>query len=45
MSKQKSIFSKTPVLILVALLCTALWGGAFPGIKFGYGVLDRKSVV
>ncbi|MEE1353547.1 MAG: DMT family transporter [Acutalibacteraceae bacterium] len=43
MSKQKSIFSKTPVLILVALLCTALWGGAFPGIKFGYGVLHVES--
>lgn len=41
MEKQTSIqkvFSKTPVLILGAMLCCALWGGAFPAIKVGYKI-------
>ncbi len=34
MSKQ--FLQKTPVVCILALLCTALWGSAFPSIKIGY---------
>ena len=35
-TKQASVLQKTPVVFLLALLCCALWGSAFPCIKFGY---------
>ena len=35
-TKQTSVLQKTPVVFLLALLCCALWGSAFPCIKFGY---------
>ena len=35
-TKHASVLQKTPVVFLLALLCCALWGSAFPCIKFGY---------
>ena len=36
---KKSILQNRMILFITAVLCTALWGGAFPGIKIGYEVL------
>ena len=43
---KKNIFSNTPILILIALFCCALWGSATPAIKKGYELLsvDKSSV-
>lgn len=41
-----SVFSKTPVLVLVALFCCALWGSAHTMIKFGadaFGVVQTHA--
>ena len=40
----KNLFSKTPILILIALLCCALWGSATPAIKTGYKLLCVEGV-
>lgn len=32
----KNFFNKKSILILCALICTALWGSAFPCVKAGY---------
>ena len=34
--QQGYIFQKTGVVVILALLCCALWGSAFPCIKIGY---------
>lgn len=45
MNKENSgIFSKTPVLLLIALICCALWGSATPAIKTGYQLLAVEGV-
>ncbi|MBO5072259.1 MAG: DMT family transporter [Eubacterium sp.] len=36
MAANKQFFEKKSVLILSALVCTALWGSAFPCVKAGY---------
>jgi drug/metabolite transporter (DMT)-like permease len=36
MNTKTSVMSKTPALILCALISCALWGSAFPCIKIGY---------
>ncbi len=41
--KNQNILSKTPVLALGALICCALWGGAFPAIKIGYALYNIPS--
>ncbi len=41
---EESIFSKSLVLTLVALLCCALWGSATPAIKIGYESLKISGV-
>lgn len=41
--KKQSLFAKTPVLFLGALICCALWGGAFPAIKVGYQIYGIES--
>ena len=33
---KENILTKTPVVILVAFICSALWGSAFSGVKIGY---------
>ena len=43
-TENKSIFSKTPILILIALICCALWGSATPAIKTGYNLLSVEGV-
>ncbi|MCR5546593.1 MAG: DMT family transporter [Lachnospiraceae bacterium] len=40
---KKSILEKSWMVFIVAILCTALWGGAFPGIKIGYQVFHISS--
>jgi len=35
-----SIWSKTPFIILMATICCALWGSAFPCIKIGYKLFN-----
>ena len=42
--ENSSIFSKTPVLLLIALICCALWGSATPAIKTGYQLLAVEGV-
>ena len=43
-NENKSVFSKTPVLVLIALFCCALWGSATPAIKTGYTLLQVEGV-
>ena len=43
-TEKKSIFSNPAVLVLVALLCCALWGSATPAIKTGYALLGVSGV-
>lgn len=33
---KENILTKTPVVILLAFICSALWGSAFSGVKIGY---------
>lgn len=35
-NEKKKIFEKNHYVILFALLCTVLWGSAFPGVKISY---------
>lgn len=39
MSK-KDVFQKSGVILLLALLCTLLWGSAYPSIKIGYSLFS-----
>ena len=41
---KKSVFSNTLVLVLIALVCCALWGSATPAIKTGYELLSVEGV-
>lgn len=34
--EKKNFWERTPVLVLMALIATFLWGSAFPSIKIGY---------
>ena len=43
-NEKKSVFSNPLVLVLVALLCCALWGSATPAIKTGYKLLSVEGV-
>jgi len=36
----EKIFTKTPIVAAVALLCCFLWGSAFPSIKIGYNLFE-----
>ncbi len=38
--KAKSIFENNFLFIIFAMVCTALWGTAFPGVKLGYEWFD-----
>ncbi len=42
-TNSKHILQKTSILIICALICTTLWGSAFPCIKFGYQLFDIAS--
>lgn len=36
MRYRKNVLTKTPAVILLAFICSALWGSAFSGVKIGY---------
>lgn len=36
-------FQRTPIVVLFALICTSLWGSAFPAIKLGYAWMNIAS--
>lgn len=40
---KEELFKKTPVVILGALICCALWGSAFPCIKLGYQYMNINA--
>lgn len=33
---RENVLTKVPVVILLAFICSALWGSAFSGVKIGY---------
>ena len=39
-NKKQSIMSNTIVVVLIAMICCALWGSAFPCIKIGYRLFE-----
>lgn len=41
--KSESIFSKTLIAVIVALICCILWGSAFAGVKIGYSLFGTDS--
>lgn len=41
---KENILTKTPVVILLAFICSALWGSAFSGVKIGYEKFGIDSV-
>lgn len=43
MEEKSSIWTKTPFIILMATICCALWGSAFPSIKIGYSLFNIPS--
>ena len=43
MKSKESFLQKTPVVVLVAVLCCVLWGSAFPCIKLGYQLFEIPS--
>lgn len=42
-TNQKHILQKTSIVLVCALICTALWGSAFPCIKIGYQLFHIAS--
>lgn len=36
MKCKEDVLTKTPVVVLLAFICSALWGSAFSGVKIGY---------
>lgn len=43
MTQTKNIFATRAGLVIGALICTALWGSAFPCIKIGYSLFQVAS--
>lgn len=39
-----NVFSKPPIRVLTAVLCTLLWGSAYPLIKLGYEKMDIVTI-
>ena len=42
-NKKERFFSNSINLLLLAMLCTLLWGSAFPGVKIGYKLFNIES--
>ncbi|MBR1572105.1 MAG: DMT family transporter [Lachnospiraceae bacterium] len=42
-NNRELLWKSTVVVLLCATLCCFLWGSAFPGIKYGYGLFDIAS--
>lgn len=40
----ENFFTKKHNILIISLICTALWGSAFPVIKVGYGLLEIKPM-
>lgn len=40
---KNNILTKTPVVVIGAFICCALWGSAFPCIKIGYSLFNIAS--
>lgn len=40
MEKSKNYFTKSRNILIMAVLCTMLWGSAFPAVKTGYKLFD-----
>ena len=43
-NNKPNLFARTPMLVLMALICCALWGSATPAIKTGYQLLSVDGV-
>ena len=43
MNNKKDFLTNNLVVAIIALICCALWGSAFPTIKLGYGFFDIAS--
>ncbi|MCR5837577.1 MAG: DMT family transporter [Lachnospiraceae bacterium] len=39
----EKILAKTPIMIIVAMICCLLWGSAFPCIKIGYRLFNIEG--
>ena len=39
----EKLFKKPIVICVMALICCALWGSAFPCVKIGYELLQNKN--
>ena len=39
----KNFFTKKHNILIIALICTALWGSAFPVVKIGYELLEIQT--
>lgn len=42
-NKEKTRLQQPVIVCLLAILCCALWGSAFPGVKIGYDLFDISS--
>lgn len=43
MSKKANIFTRPMMILVVAILCTLLWGSAFPCVKIGYQLFQIEG--
>lgn len=43
MTREENIFTKTPVVVILAFVCSVLWGSAFSGVKIGYQCFGISS--
>ncbi|MFV0576465.1 MAG: DMT family transporter [Vibrio sp.] len=43
MNQNTEFFTRTPIIFATAILCTLLWGSAYPAIKTGYQLLEIGS--
>lgn len=41
--KKNSSWTKPQVVIMMAVLCTVLWGSAYPGVKIGYELFHMQD--
>ena len=45
MEKSKKYFTNNKNILIMAIICTMLWGSAFPSVKIGYKLFDIASSV
>lgn len=39
----ENVFRRSGMILLLAVLCTMLWGSAYPGVKIGYQLFAIAS--